>query len=202
MLTRTKRAFTMAEAVLVMMILGIIATIMITTLKPTEYRDKALVVLSKKILGQIDTATTQILVNNTREGKFDKLLLNQGKGEASFSYAENGANVKKLYQMYLVAIRKDTKGVKCKYSTSGDDANAFFLKDGSYMAIITGKNSSLNTIFPGETVEKTSTVGLGAIYFDVNGEDEPNLRGKDQFVIPIGAEGIQYDLTGTDVAVK
>ncbi len=198
---RIKRAFTMAEAVLVMMILGIIATIMITTLKPTEYRDKALVVLSKKILGQIDTATTQILVNNTREGKFDKLLLNQGKGEASFSYTGSGANVKKLYQMYLVAIRKDTKGVKCKYNTSADDANAFFLKDGSYMAIIDSA-AALNTIFPGETTEKTLTPGLGAIYFDVNGEDEPNLRGKDQFVIPIGAEGIQYDKDGTEVKPK
>ena len=32
-----KRAFTMAEAVLVMTILGVIATIMITTLKPADF---------------------------------------------------------------------------------------------------------------------------------------------------------------------
>ena len=47
-------AFTMAEAIIVMTILGIIATIMITNLKPTEFRDKGLEVLAKKIINQID----------------------------------------------------------------------------------------------------------------------------------------------------
>ena len=41
-------AFTMAEAIIVMTILGIIATIMITNLKPSEFRDKALLTQAKK----------------------------------------------------------------------------------------------------------------------------------------------------------
>ena len=57
-----KKAFTMAEAILVMTILGIIATIMITTLKPAEFKDKGLKILAKKVLSEIDTATTQILI--------------------------------------------------------------------------------------------------------------------------------------------
>ena len=50
-------AFTMAEAIIVMTILGIIATIMITNLKPAEFRDEALIVQAKKLLLEIDQAT-------------------------------------------------------------------------------------------------------------------------------------------------
>ncbi|MBQ4646680.1 MAG: hypothetical protein IJB79_04970, partial [Candidatus Gastranaerophilales bacterium] len=70
-----KQAFTMAEAILVMTILGIIATIMITTLKPAEFKEKALKTLYKKVLSEIDTATTQILINNSREGDMNQLFL-------------------------------------------------------------------------------------------------------------------------------
>ena len=59
---KIKRAFTMAEAILVMTILGIIATIMITTLKPAEYKDKGLAIMARKVLSEIDTATTQMLI--------------------------------------------------------------------------------------------------------------------------------------------
>ena len=62
---KIKRAFTMAEAILVMTILGIIATIMITTLKPAEYKDKGLAIMARKVLSEIDTATTQMLINNS-----------------------------------------------------------------------------------------------------------------------------------------
>ena len=43
---RFKKAFTMAEAILVMVILGIIATIMISTMRPVEFRDRGFKVLA------------------------------------------------------------------------------------------------------------------------------------------------------------
>ena len=61
-------AFTMAEAILVMTILGIIATIMITTLKPAQFKDKGLEIMARKVLSEIDTAMTQILINDTAGG--------------------------------------------------------------------------------------------------------------------------------------
>ena len=69
------KAFTMAEALIVMTMLGIIATIMLTTLKPAEFRDRGLRVAAKKILSEIDTATTQILINNTQDGTLGKVAL-------------------------------------------------------------------------------------------------------------------------------
>jgi type II secretory pathway pseudopilin PulG len=67
------KAFTMAEAILVMTILGIIATIMISTLKPAEFKEQAMRTMAKKVLSEIDVATTQILMNNTADGTFDTL---------------------------------------------------------------------------------------------------------------------------------
>ena len=70
---KIKKAFTMAEAILVMTILGIIATIMISTLKPAEFKEKGLAVLAKKVLSEIDTATTQILLNNSSTKQYNSL---------------------------------------------------------------------------------------------------------------------------------
>ena len=46
----TKNAFTLAETILTMMILGILAATMITTLKPQQYKDQAYNTLKKKYM--------------------------------------------------------------------------------------------------------------------------------------------------------
>ena len=46
---RLKKAFTLAEAILTMTILGIIAATMVTTLRPAQYKQQGLDVLKKKI---------------------------------------------------------------------------------------------------------------------------------------------------------
>ena len=93
-----KKAFTMAEAILVMTILGIIATIMITTLKPAEFKDKGLKVLAKKVLSEIDTATTQILTNDTRLGKFDQMVTSP---TTTTTFSTNGTNTLNFYKKYF-----------------------------------------------------------------------------------------------------
>ena len=92
------KAFTMAEAILVMTILGIIATIMISTLKPAEYKDKALAILAKKVLSEIDTATTQILINNSQNGKMTALYIPNSSN--TFQFKDNCEYVAQLYKKY------------------------------------------------------------------------------------------------------
>ena len=93
-----KRAFTMAEAILVMTILGVIAAVMITTLKPAEFKEKSLRVLAKKVLSEIDTATTQILSNDAKLGTMTSLALSDG---VQFEFKGNAAKVLQLYQNIL-----------------------------------------------------------------------------------------------------
>ena len=189
-----KQAFTMAEAILVMTILGIIATIMISTLKPAEFKDKGLQILAKKVLSEIDSATTQILVNNSQNGKMSALYV--PNSSTVFEFQDNCEYVTQLYKKYLTVTRKtyeDNTGnwinPSGKYGPSYD--KSFYLKDGAWVGIrcVSGE---LGTIFPGEKEKILFTVGQGRITFDVNGEEEPNVLGKDVFCLPIGDNGIMY----------
>lgn len=191
-----KQAFTMAEAVLVMTILGIIATIMITTLKPAEFKDKGLKVLAKKVMSEIDNATTQILLNDTADGTLDKLYeadTAEGESPATFSSATAGkaSDMAKLYKKYLTTIRKSCDNSK-DCGTCYDYDAKFFLKDGACVGLKSGAQEKAVTIFPGETETSEIDATHGVIFFDINGVDEPNTLGKDQFLMPLNSEGIQY----------
>lgn len=181
-----RRAFTMAEAILVMTILGIIATIMITSLKPAQYKDKGFSIMANKVLSEIDTTITQILVNDSKYGKLTNLI----DGNVSFSFAESDKsdNLKNLFKKYLTATRKDITGTYC----ATDTTFSFALKDGACLGVKMGKVDAAPTIFPGEDTTTEVVAEYGTIKFDINGIEEPNAAGKDQFLLPIGAEGIEY----------
>ena len=191
-----KHAFTMAEAVVVMTILGIIATIMITTLKPAEFKEKGLAVLAKKVMSELDTATTQILLNNSSDGTMANLYVPGSSTLFSINVsavnATHSTNLGKLYKKYLTATRKVCNSA-ATCGACNDYSNKFFLKDGVCVGISAGKPAAaVNTWFPGETTYTSEQPGYGVIFFDVNGIEEPNTLGKDRFLMPLGAEGIQY----------
>ena len=193
---RFKKAFTMAEAIIVMTILGIIATIMITNLKPSEFRDKGLQVQAKKVLMQLDTATQQIVVNNTQNGKMTTVYQPGTTTQNTFSAAPD-ATIQTLYKKYLVTTRKTvnatTGGTACNTETGALKA---FLKDGACVVVKKVSSAKVAAFYPGESgtsYVNTTANALGSIFFDINGADEPNLPGKDQYRVPINADGIFYD---------
>ena len=176
------KAFTMAEAILVMTILGIIAAIMLSTLKPSKWKEKGYEVLAKKILYEIDSATVQILTDHSKYG----VMANLYNGATQF-HSSDSANTWKLYKKYLVTTRATLSSFCTGYSGA-------MLKDGACMAVM-GASASTNvdTIFPGETSNTPVKSAFGYIRYDINGNDEPNVFGKDRFVIPLGNEGIKFD---------
>ena len=198
---RTLSAFTMAEAIIVMTILGIIATIMITNLKPSEFRDKGLQIQAKKVLQQLDTATQQIMINNTQNGKLTTIYIPNSTTQFSYNDSSRKNDLLVLYKKYLTISRKPctnkadcgTCGVLLSKNPKRPTA---YLKDGACFSI-TGGTTEYDTIFPGEskmTPAENLTDGiLGYIDFDINGLDEPNKYGKDIFVVPINQDGIFYD---------
>ncbi len=184
---KIKQAFTMAEAILVMTILGIIATIMITTLKPAEFKDKGMKILAKKVLSEIDTATTQILINNSLDGTMTALY--QPGTATTYAFSSNATHNATLYKKYLTATRQTTTTEDC--AQTGYNVS-FFLKDGACMAIKTGAQTNTPTIFPGEKTTTNASPKQGLIFFDINGSEEPNVEGKDRFILPVGDDGIDY----------
>ena len=180
-----KPAFTMAEAILVMTILGIIATIMISTLRPVEFRDRGFRVLAKKIVGQIDTATMQILFNNAKDTNMT-LMYTIGSTVNTTAFGGND-NTINLYKKYMVGTREAVAGTWCKKGTKYTK-----LKDGSCIGFANKPSAATSTWIPGEKEAHSVTPGAGLIYLDVNDEEEPNVYGKDQYTIPMGIDGIAY----------
>lgn len=156
---RYKKAFTMAEAILVMTILGIIATIMITTLKPAHFKEKALEILAKKVINEIDTATSLILNNNSADGTMQTLFLD--KPENYFAFGSDYSKIKTLYSKYLAISRKefsvgisgfaDLDNYISSSSAAYSQAKPFYLKDGAliYLGV-------------GEALGGSSSNGVGA----------------------------------------
>ena len=197
-----KNAFTMAEVILVMVILGIIATIMITTLKPQSYKDQGLAIQAKKVVSELDGAASRILMNDTKLGNFTELVDPANKAlDFKTNATGNGAKLGQLFKKYLTATRTECKSkAQCPCFGEGDDSTSgnaeFFLKDGTCVAIKTG-SLSVNSIFPGESDSVSGTATNGRIFIDINGAEEPNALSKDQFYIPLGTEGINYELATT-----
>ena len=193
-----QKAFTMAEAILVMTILGIIATIMITTLKPAEFKDKGMDILAKKVLSEIDTATTMILINNSFDGTMLNLYEPGSSNVFEFRYKETCHHVATLYKKYLTATRQVYSNASTKeWWPNGEGSRGpgfdyyFYLKDGAWVGILCGRQEG-NSRFPGENTVTGMTFEQGRITYDINGDEEPNSRYKDMYMIPIGNNGIMY----------
>ena len=187
-----KKAFTMAEAILVMVILGIIATIMISTMRPVEFQDKGLHVTAKKMLGDIDSATTQILYNDTKLGYLTEIVRTNG---TKYSWKDNSTDVLNLYKKYLTTVTRETVPSTsfCVTGGASRNAKAVYLKNGGCIGIYGSNISSILTRFPDEKASVTTSASQGAIFFDVNGEEEPNVVGKDRYILPVSDHGIQYE---------
>jgi len=184
------KGFTMAEAILVMTILGIIATIMISTLKPAEYKEKALQIMAKKVLSELDVATTQVLMNDTVNGVFNEFI-DPDSGDVfghtgDLMEVENvSQQLTNLYKQYLTTLRAKTK---TKYFHG---AEPIILKDGASVSFSLYE-ADCSTIFPGETNVITAYCPVGWIRYDVNDNEPPNVYGKDRFLLPLGLHGIAY----------
>ncbi len=191
---RKSKAFTMAEAVLVMTILGIIATVMITTIKPARFKEQGYKVLAKSVYASIDTAVTQILVD---KAPFNKLtqVYKTGSNTATFSMGvtSQGTEFVKLLKDYMATARGNLPE-QCDPSKTGKPAkgydSALLLKNGACMAVKSGSITSGDTWIPGEGSKTTATSAYGMIFLDTNGDDEPNVLGTDQFKIPLDENGI------------
>ena len=206
-------AFTMAEAILVMTILGVIASVMITTLKPAEFKEKALKLLAKKTIYQIDSATMQIISNNSADGTMENLFLTSDTDK--FSFNDDFSKTLLLYQKYLATTRKEFdidnttdffKQIIQSSSNANSQASPIYLKDGSLIFLGAGEKYGVSPDATGtinvEGCEMTKAL-YGLIAIDTNGDDEPNTLYQDQFYLPIGRTGVDWEqacnLQSTDV---
>ena len=158
------KAFTMAEAILTMVILGIIAAIMIANLKPVQYRDEGFKVTAKKVYSELDDVLNTILVSCSSDMTISKIYddckAKDGSSVHVFGTQESDATLLKSY------IR-DIGDCDSDLPTGYTDKTKFKLKNGACIAL------------------KSKTV-----WIDVNDKQGPNST-SDQLEITIDEEGIK-----------
>ncbi len=187
-----KRAFTLAEVLITLVIIGVIAAISVPTIVANA-NQKANESRAKKVYSTLANAMTMAKANGA---DFDFEVAN-----------DSNANMKAWYDKYLKSLitmktcydkmgcwhEGDTKGLDGKnvyYNRPqvGVGANIItaVLNDGSFINIDAYGKASIYNYF-GTRI--TANSGL-VVFFDVNGAKKPNVLGKDIYVVVFSENGV------------
>ena len=205
---KKKKGFTYTEALLVLVLLGIIAAITIPQLLTEDPTKKGWDTKADKIVGYLIQASTEILIYNSAFDDFSKLSLDN----ATFSIedADSAPKIAKLYSKYFTHIMgkidlnneyftKEIINYK-RVSTGKVLKNTYgsfiYTNDGAIMGFKTnGACNVSESIINLPTFRETQTIAnvCGSIFFDINGYAKPNKLGSDQYIVPIGKRGIKFE---------
>ena len=202
-----KHAFTAAETLIVIVIIGIVSSCVLVALKPGDVKKDMLKKSGNNMLLQIDFATRQVLAKNSMNYKMTKLVTNAG---VQFSINDSKADEKliALYKRALIPSRNKTIPATYTAIELKNEANAkiggglkissvtqgFRVKNGAYFAIKLNGNCTTNETYiydPSAPEKRTAKKSCGLIFFDTNAEDSPNIVGVDEFIVPIGNSGLR-----------
>ena len=205
---KKSRGFTLTEAILVIILIGIIAAITIPQLLVNNPTKKGWDTMADKTVGYLMQASTEILIYDAGLDDFSRLSLDGNV----FSIEDTDATPKmaKLYEKYLANVKSKINPSNEYFSNPlkdyDDNVLAASLKD-AYSDFFYGNdgvimgfrfyggctNTEENANPPTYRKKYAVTNVCGSIFFDINGYKKPNKLGSDQYIIPIGKRGIKYE---------
>jgi len=201
-----KTAFTLVESMIVMVIMGVVAAAFFSAVRPTEIKQDAYIKSAGHLELQINIATKQIIAKRTPAGNLTRI---RGVDNNYFSITDNGAGAKliSLYRNYLVGLRnvsvsdtyknielQDNTGAKINNVKISSFESGFILKNHAYFTLKLNQSCDSNETYvydPAIITKRTASKSCGLIFYDVNGEKEPNVLGVDQYILSIGKIGIK-----------
>ncbi len=187
-----KRAFTLAEVLITLVIIGVVAAITVPTVI-AESNQKSNEARARKVYSTLANAMTMA---KAQGAEFDFEVAN-----------DSNKNMKDWYDKYLKALitmktcydkmgcwhEGDTKGLDGKnvyYNRPqiGVGANIItaVLNDGSFINIDAYGKASIYNYFGTRITENSGLV----VFFDVNGARKPNVLGKDIYVVVFSENGL------------
>lgn len=193
LLNKNKKAFTLAEVLITLGVIGIVAAMTLPTVIQ-NYQEKAAVTKLKKMYSTLQQA---YLMNKA----LDEIKLGQTQATNAVAAAEVAA----IFVPYLHISRDcGTDKPGCVYSgyykaISGTDKNMYEYGGLAAYRVILNDGSSI-------WFRKTTGSGNPAtIFYDINGENPPNVHGKDLFrfevvndrILPEGMEGTNNPFDST-----
>lgn len=181
---KMKKAFTLAELMVVIAVVGITAALAIPNLSKNIDEDKNAMTV-KSTFGMLQTAVQAMV---TEKGAISEIM----GGE---DVADKNTRVGNALRNYLKSPHScETTITSCLTETITDNTTfAFTLKDGGSVAVSDCQNPAYQ-VTDTETQVTTSEFKpvYCKIYFDINGLDGPNVAGMDFFNFYITNDGDTY----------
>ena len=203
------KAYTLTEAIVTIIVLGIVATIIIGVIKPVDASKEAMMTLAKKTQQNITEAISQMYINDS---DFDNILqLKDATGQFNIT-DENAIDrfvpiIKKYVQDNGTAIDQTKEAdyftseiIKPDKTKTGVVLNAsyshfYFMSNGVLLGFKLNGNCTTAEplqILPDKEVTVNVENTCGAFFVDVNGYKKPNKLGSDQFIFPFDAKFMKY----------
>lgn len=202
-----KKGFTMSEALIVIVIIGVIAAIVTGVIKPINSQEKGFEVKAQKTTGILEQALIQMITNNSGLDSLEKL--NNGVKSISISAVTDSGDFVQLLKSYLVLATQDVDTTNTYFSKAilkydktstniniNSFSNFFYLKDGTLIGYKTysdcTQSETLTTTVENKNAVKTIDNICSSFFIDVNGINKPNKLGSDQYIIPVDIKGLKF----------
>ena len=204
---KNKKAFTLAEAIIVIAIIGVLAALYNITIKVVNSTEMGFNVKAQKTLENIDQVFTLIFAHHSESFNLTDLHDNIG----NFSITDVNvtfrlSNLFKKYINYISLQDGDDPKVKAYYASPILDYNKTstgLTLNVDYSDFLTTDNGMIygfrlyqscsadevNSSPPLMKGRRTTSGICGSIFFDVNSYAPPNRLGLDQYIIPFDSLG-------------
>ncbi len=204
-----KKAFTLAEILIVVMIVGFIAMALIKALSNNSYTEKAMHANALKTITAIEQASAEIKDTEHTQvptGAFMEYVTGQATYTTYNASGSAQATASDIVTLFSKHLKFEKEGINfCDYS-SCSDASVKGAKMVGDVYIGFGNIAIANCPsyrLPNETTDSPAPTYLnpntrnfetqkcwGKVYIDVNGKNGPNTQGKDIFIFGMGANGL------------
>lgn len=194
------KAFTLAEVLICLMIIGALAIIMVQNVKTKDFTEKGYIANAFKAMEAVQQASVKIRdIENTAcpTGSFMVEVVDDWEYALVNSSGSN-ANTAEVLDLYSNYIKFEDSGFKfCDhtgYCSDNDDILGAKLAGGIYLGFEVTAIGDCPDYYMPNTAEMLSAKGKcwGNLYIDVDGEKGPNQLGKDVFVIGLNESGLAY----------
>ncbi len=196
---KNKKAFTLAEVLVCLMIIGVLAAVMIQNIKTKDFTEDGYTATALKILDNVQQASLKIRELEPERCPTGSFMVDVA-GDWEFTLvndsqtALNTSEVLNLYGNYLKFEETDLNFCDHTPYCSDDDIKGAKLAGNSYIGFEVGAIEDCPDYYMPNTDTIISGKGKcwGKLYIDVDGSKGPNTLGKDVYVIGLNENGIAY----------
>ena len=194
-----KKAFTLAEVLICLMIIGVLAAIMIKNIKTKDFTEKGYIASAYKALESVQQASLQICELETTSCPMQSYMVNvAGDWEYTIVNASGtNANTEEILNLYDNYLKLEDTGINfCDYTPycNSDSIKGAKIAGNGYIGFeVTEVQTCPDYYLPNSTtLMKGEGKCWGKFYFDADGKKGPNELGKDVFVFGLGERGLVY----------